>query len=120
MSNFQTVSFADLLERAVTEPGLLHAGFRAFHTYSLGNQILAMWQCAERGLALGPIATFMGWKDKGRSVTKGQKAIVLCMPVTTKRQVTNADGADETVTFTRFVYRPHWFVLSQTSGADLA
>jgi hypothetical protein len=28
----------------------------------------------------------MGWKDKGRYVRKGEKAIVLCMPVTCKRK----------------------------------
>jgi hypothetical protein len=36
------------------------------------------------GIPIGPIATFMGWKDKGRHVVKGAKAIALCMPVTCK------------------------------------
>lgn len=119
-TTFTQVSFADLLERAVTEPGQLHAALRAFHNYSLGNQILAMWQCAERGIPVGPIASFMSWKAKGRSVRKGQKALVLCMPVTSKRTVKQDDGSEETVAFTRFVYRPHWFALAQTDGADVA
>jgi hypothetical protein len=73
------------------------------------------------------MATFMGWKSKGRHVRKGEKAITLCQPVTCKRQ-SNPDtllvrdcseGDDSNVaTFTRFVYWPHWFVLSQTDGAD--
>jgi hypothetical protein len=92
---------------------------------SLGNQILAFVQCAERGIPPGPIATFIGCKDKGRYVCEGEGAIVLCMPVTCKRQPADqpqpADsaepGADQHAEiFTRFVYRPNWFVLSQTEG----
>jgi hypothetical protein len=49
-------NFSDLLERATTEPGTLSAAYFAFHGYSLGNQLLAMFQCQERGIALGPIA----------------------------------------------------------------
>lgn len=117
-------SFTTLLERAVSEPGLLSRAYTAFYGYSLGNQLLALVQCAGRGIEPGPIATFMGWKEKGRSVRKGEKAIVLCMPVTCMRRVTDPvdseDGTTSTQTFTRFVYRPHWFVLSQTEGAAAA
>jgi hypothetical protein len=69
----------------------------------------------------------MGWKDKGRFVRKGQKAITLCMPVTCKRRPADSPtdatphtepGEPEAQTFTRFVYRPNWFVLSQTEGQD--
>ena len=43
------------------------------------------------------------------------------MPITIKRRTeTDADGADsESPTFTRFVYRSRWFVLSQTEGEPL-
>ncbi len=34
-------SFADLLASAVTEPGILSAAYKQFHSYSLGNQLLA-------------------------------------------------------------------------------
>jgi hypothetical protein len=121
-------AFADLLHRAVTEPGIVSRAYSAFHGYSLGNQLLALMQCAERGITPGPIATFMGWKDKGRYVRKGEKAIVLCQPVTCKRKAADAatdapaeaPEADQPAgTFTRFVYRPHWFVLAQTDGADM-
>ena len=74
--------FAELLSRALTEPGLVSRAYSAFHGYSVGNQLLAFVQCAERGITPGPIATFMGWKDKGRYVRKGEKAITLCQPVT--------------------------------------
>src|SRR6266704_6528053 len=87
-------SFADLLSRALSEPGVVSRAYTAFHGYSIGNQLLALVQCAERGITPGPIATFMGWKDKGRYVRKGEKAIVLCMPITVKRQG-NHDEPDE-------------------------
>src|SRR5688572_23474433 len=118
-------SFADLLHRAVTEPGIISTAYRAFHGFSIGNQLLALMQCAERGITPGPIATFMGWKGKGRFVRKGEKAIVLCMPVTCKRKATDDQPTDtdqppdadrKAAAFTRFVYRPNWFVLSQTDG----
>jgi antirestriction protein ArdC len=113
-------SFAELLQSAVTEPGILSAAYRQFHTYSLGNQLLAWSQCLARQIPPGPIATFIGWKDKGRHVKKGEKAITLCMPVTVKRSVEQADGTEDEATVTRFIYRPHWFVLSQTEGQSLA
>lgn len=109
-------SFATLLDRAVSEPGLIHKAYSAFHGYSIGNQLLALLQCAERGITPGPIATFMGWKSNGRSVRRGEKAIVLCMPVTCKRQAAAATDDDQPAVFTRFVFRPNWFVLAQTDG----
>ena len=119
--------FAELLSRALSEPGVVSRAYSAFHGFSLGNQILAFVQCAERGIPPGPIATFMGWKDKGRYVRKGDRAIVLCMPVTSKRTAKAGEtsdaakpDADEQVEIVvRFVYRPNWFVLSQTEGQDV-
>jgi hypothetical protein len=116
--------FTTLLARAVSEPGVISQAYSAFYGYSLGNQLLALFECAARGITPGPLATFMGWKAKGRSVRKGAKAITLCMPVTCKRPVTDDERAEhpdaKAASFTRFVYKPHWFVLEQTEGADMA
>jgi hypothetical protein len=57
-------------------------------------------------------------------VRKGERALTLCMPVTCKRQTpvgpstdtAEPDADQHAETFTRFVYRPKWFVLSQTDG----
>ena len=107
-------TFAQLLEQAVSEPGKIHDAYTAFHGYSLGNQMLALGQCAARGIPLGPIATFPRWQDRGRHVVKGSKAITLCMPVTCKRKTETED--DDDAVFTRFIYRNRWFVLAQTEG----
>lgn len=113
-------SFVDLLTAAITQPGLLSTAYQAFHGYSIGNQILAWLQCEARGIAPGPLATFVGWKDKGRFVRKGEKALRLCMPITVKRSASTEATADQAdVTFTRFIYRAHWFVLAQTDGAEV-
>jgi hypothetical protein len=64
----QNASFAALLRSAVDEPGRIHQAYFAFHGYSLGNQILALVQCAERGIGPGPIASFNRWKERGRFV----------------------------------------------------
>jgi hypothetical protein len=112
-------TFADLLRSAVSDPGVLSAAYRQFHSYSLGNQLLAWSQCIERNIQPGPIASFMGWKEKGRHVKKGEKAITLCMPVTVKH-AHETEAGDDVEVFTRSIYRPNWFVLAQTDGEPLA
>lgn len=111
-------AFTDLLTRAVNEPGKIHEAYTAFHGYSFGNRLLALFQCHARGIEPGPLATFPQWKDRGRYVRKGQKALTLCQPVTCKRRPEADDDGDEAATFTRFIYRPRWFVLAQTDGPD--
>ena len=116
------LDFARLLQEGLAQPGTVNRAYFAFHGYSIGNQLLAMMQCAERGIEPGPIATFPAWKDKGRYVRKGEKALTLCMPITCKRTTQATDPApdtDQADTFTRFIYRPRWFVLAQTDGADV-
>ena len=116
------VSWAALLNEAVDKPGFIHEAYSRFHNYSLGNQLLALFQCAERQIPPGPLATFPKWKELGRYVKKGSKAITLCMPLTCKRTkaVKQDDGTEqeEEFSFTHFTYKAHWFVLAQTEGAE--
>ena len=115
-------TWAELLAQAVTQPGLILAAYSRFWTYSLGNQLLAMLQCVQRGIEPGPLATFPRWKELGRHVKKGEKALVLCMPITHKRkkeaEEDDASADHPEAVYTRFLYRAHWFVLSQTEGQD--
>src|SRR5919204_2867625 len=104
-TTIDTARWSQLLSEAVTKPGIISEAYRAFHGYSIGNQILALVQCQMRGLQPGPIATYPGWQAKGRQVRKGEKAIILCMPLTYKRKA-EAEGQEDEV-FTRFVYKPH-------------
>lgn len=109
-----------LLVEAVNKPGLIMKAYSNFHSYSLGNQLLALVQCQMRGLQPGPINTFPKWQELGRHVKRGERALMLCMPITCKRrddaidQEANGEG-----TFTSFVYKARWFVLTQTEGEDL-
>ena len=116
---YSTPAFADLLRSAVTEPGTISAAYRQFNAYSIGNQLLAWAQCVGRGIPPGPMATFPKWRDLGRHVRKGEKAITLCQPVTVTRPADTADDTNEPGAFTRFIFRPRWFVLAQTDGADV-
>jgi hypothetical protein len=111
------VRWTQLLTDAVNIPGSMLEAYRAFHNYSVGNQILAFTQCHKRGIPVGPIATFQGWKKKGRHVTRGSQAIELCMPVTFKTKPENADEPERVRQV--FLFRRNWFVLSQTEGAEL-
>ncbi len=112
MQRTDNPTFAGLLRSAVAEPGTLSNAYQQFHNYSLGNQLLAMSQCHARGVKPGPMATYPRWKDLGRHIRKGEKAITL-----KRKQESAADSSS--ATFTRFVYRSRWFVLSQTEGAEL-
>ena len=116
------VAWAALLEEAVKKPGFIHEAYSRFHSYSIANQLLALFQCCERSLAPGPIATWPKWKALGRHIRKGERALMLCVPYTcTRRQsATQGDGTEleEMRTFTHFTYKPLFFVLSQTEGAE--
>ena len=112
-----------LLVEAVNKPGLIMKAYSAFWNYSVGNQILALVQCQLRGIEPGPINTFPKWQTLGRVVKRGEKALTLCMPLTRKRRIenesTDADITNEEQTFTTFVHKARWFVVSQTYGTDL-
>lgn len=105
--------WTELLKAAVMEPGLILRAYSAFHGYSLSNQVAALIQCQQRGIEPGPINTYPGWQKLNRQVRKGEKAIWLCMPLTRKRK--DEGGEDQSV-ITTFVWKPHWFVLTQTEG----
>jgi antirestriction protein ArdC len=115
-----TASWEALLRQAITTPGMIHEAYQRFHQYSLRNQLLAMAQCAQRGINPGPIATFKQWEALGRHVLRGEKALVLCVPVTpkTKEPPADEDVADAAAKEERvfFTFRARWFVLSQTDG----
>jgi hypothetical protein len=110
-----------LLVEAVNKPGLIMDAYSAFHNYSIGNQLLALVQCQMRGLEPGPINTFPGWQALGRSVKRGERALILCMPMTRKvrdeeAQETDSDKGERT--YTSFMHKARWFVISQTIGDE--
>jgi antirestriction protein ArdC len=113
------------LRQTISTPGLIHEAYQRFHQYSLRNQLLAMAQCVERGISPGPIATFTQWEALGRHVLRGQKALVLCVPITPKRAEPKDDGLADATPAEQparmfFTYRARWFVLSQTDGEPYA
>jgi len=123
MENTQ-INYTELLQEAITKEGKLLEAYRAFHSYSLGNRILAAMQCEAMGLSISPLATFNQWKGKGRFVKKGSKALTLCMPITKKYNKTEKSSitketTEKEGTYITFIYRKNWFLLSQTEGKEL-
>lgn len=113
--------FAPLLTQALSEPGIVSAAYGRFHRFSIGNQILAAIQLQERDLPMAPIASFLRWKELGRSVTKGQKALSLWMPITVKRRESESDDGsmeESSRLLTLFRLAPRWFSRDQTEGDD--
>jgi N-terminal domain of anti-restriction factor ArdC len=90
MSAQSPYDWSALLVDAVTRPGIISSAYSRFWNYSVGNQILAFFQCLEKRIEPGPIHTFKGWLDLGRHVRKGEKAITLCMPVSVKRKLSKS------------------------------
>lgn len=119
------LGFAQLLSEAVVLPGIVSRCYELFHSFSIGNQLAAWSQCIRRGIPMGPIHTFAGWLSVDRHVKRGEKALVLCMPVTwtpkrnaTDETIADADESSTPVTRRAFVWRANWFTLAQTDGAD--
>jgi hypothetical protein len=110
--------WSDLLKAAVSEPGLILRAYSAFHGYSLSNQVAALVQCQQRGIEPGPINTYPGWQKLNRQVRKGEKAIWLCMPLT--RKLKDKESNEDQTVISTFVWKPNWFVLSQTNGEPVA
>jgi hypothetical protein len=74
-----------------------------------------------RGLEPGPINTFPGWQALGRNVKRGERALILCMPITRKVRDAEAEGADserDERSYTSFMHKARWFVISQTIGDE--
>ncbi len=110
-----------LLVEAVNKPGMIMEAYSAFHHYSIGNQLLALVQCHMRGLQPGPINTFPKWKELGRIVKRGERALILCMPITRKcrdEEAQESEGEKGERTFTSFMHKARWFVISQTVGDE--
>jgi hypothetical protein len=51
---------------------------------------------------------------QGRQVRKGENAIWLCVPLIRKK--TNGETGEDELYITAFVWKPRWFVLTQTDG----
>ena len=116
MTTEKTPQWSALLAEAINKPGVLSSAYSAFHEYSIGNQMLAMTQLYAREIPVGPIATFKRWKELGRTVKRGEKAIELVMPVTVKKK--DESGEATGGSFTWFTLKPRWFALAQTEGQD--
>lgn len=119
MNNVNEVSWSNLLNEAVSKPGIISSAYTVFHNYSIGNQLLAWSQCLARNIQPSPIATYKKWQELGRQVKKGSKALALCMPVTIN---TKNNSAEETTDNYKqiFVIKRNWFLLNDTEGDDFA
>ena len=111
MSDIYKPDWASLLLDVVNIPGKLSACYKAFHSYSIGNAIVAMCQLEKAGIPLGPLATYKGWLAKGRQVQKGQKAIFMCQPIMVKDKTTQTEKRV-------FIWKRGWFAVAQTAPIE--
>jgi len=95
MTDTFSPQWSQMLQEAVAKPGLLLKAYNAFHGYSIGNQLMALVQCHMRGIEPGPIATFPAWIEKGRHVRKGERALMLCMPLSFRNKDRKSESEPE-------------------------
>ena len=129
----EKIDWPAILADAVNKPGVISKAYSTFWNYSVGNQFSALFQCMLRGIEPGPIHTYKGWAELGRHVKKGEKAIVLTMPITVNQKREDSGNTDPASEVAKtdvagdnagppkrriFVDRPHWFVLAQTEGKE--
>jgi hypothetical protein len=80
--------WAALLQEAVTKPGCIHEAYSRFRSYSLGNQLLALFQCFEQAIHLHlglrqnePIGYIQSWAS-----------MITCDPATCDPWIREASG----------------------------
>lgn len=106
------MNYSNYLKEIIRDKGILSSAYSVFHNYSIGNQLMAASQLNGRGVELSPIASYKKWRELGRQVKKGAKAIELIMPVTVK----DKNDADKMRSF--FIAKRNWFTLNDTEGID--
>ena len=120
----QKPPFLAMLHDALTEPGRISKAYSLFHGYSFGNALWIAVQLDARREPLAPIASFNRWKELGRVVKKGSKALAMSMPVTVKaKAAAKAEGKDEGTEQDEgrrvlFVVRRNWFALHHTQPLE--
>jgi hypothetical protein len=110
-----------LLREAVNKPGIISKAYSMFHNYSIGNKMLALWQCLILDIEPGPMAGYKKWQELGRQVQKGSRKLYLWIPMMKSIEVENEEtGELEKVRILNgFDLRPCVFVISQTEGDEV-
>jgi len=103
-----------VLRSILENPGEIPDYYRVFHRYSFLNQMLARYQMKKRGMKVSPIASFGKWNELGRTVKKGEKALVLCRPLTSGPVDQKWNG--DPIPGMQFTFEARWFSLDQTEG----
>ena len=117
--NPNTASFADLLRSTVIDPGVVSSRLSPVPQLQRQQSAPGVGAVPHPRTAARADGDLPEVEGAGPTRPQGEKAITLCQPVTIKRRTPADDGSDEADVFTRFTYRPRWFVLAQTDGADL-
>ena len=90
------------------------AAMSRFHTYSFNNQLLILSQRPDAA----KVAGFVTWKKMGRYVKKGEKGIMILVPIKGVRKKDEEVDDSDTKEFTYF-RTGHVFDISQTEGEPI-
>lgn len=112
----------DFIPKLVVSPDEIDqylSGFEGFYQYSLLNQCIAAYEYfATTGRQAEMFATFKRWKEHGRFVKKGERAVHMIRPVRYTVEIENEDGEieeEEKLTFKPFCV----FDIQSTDGKPL-
>ena len=115
------IGATELIKDVLENPARLDECYSLFTDYSILNALAIRYQCAKRGLDVGPTASFRKWKERGVRIKAGQKALAVCIPFLVKskyltKKVKQDDGTetDEPLTYTAFTWKNVVFTYAQT------
>lgn len=86
---------AEAEEKGIVESEQFENFSKSFERYSVRNQLLVLMQCPHAT----QVAGFKAWKDQGRVVRKGQKAIMIFGPASSKVVKDEETGEERTIKF---------------------
>jgi hypothetical protein len=111
MEVIKTPDWSALITEAIKVEGSLSKIFNRFYNYSYGNQLLLWSQDVEE-----PVATWLRWKQLGRTVKKGSKAKIIVKPTPVYKTNEKGEKKEEFI-----IFKPLKcvFTLSDTEGEEL-
>jgi len=114
------IEYAKILDDMLTRRGKIAECYSIFHDYSMLNQVCLVNQYLDRGQQPAPVATYKKWASLDRQVKKGAKALWMWIPTVRKEETVDKEtGEKKERSWLQFYFKPLWFSVSDTEGADI-
>lgn len=114
LDNYRSYDWRPLIKYYLQNSQAVDPFMSVLSNYSFMNRLLLYVQMNQRGIPLGPVRSYGGWRSLGFKVNKGEKAMGVIIPHQRSiRERSNDD--DRYVTWMNFSYKKTAFAASQTN-----